>query len=61
MYYAFYAPQWSGSVSLRGLGDKKYKIVAYVNDKPLGFVQGPSGELRVQFEKSLLIEASPAN
>ena len=61
MYYAFYAPQWSGSVSLRGLGDKKYKIVDYVNDKPLGFVQGPSGELRVQFEKSLLIEASPAN
>lgn len=60
MYYAFYAPQWTGSVTLRGLGDKKYKIVDYVNDKPLGIVNGPTGELRVDFQKSLLIEATPA-
>ncbi len=60
MYYAFYAPQWTGSVTLRGLGDKKYKIVVYVNDKPLGFVTGPTGELNVKFQKSLLILANPA-
>jgi alpha-galactosidase len=61
MYYAFYAPQWTGSVTLRGLGAKRYKVVDYVNAKPLGFVKGPVGELRVDFEKSLLVVASPAD
>ena len=61
MYYAFYAPQWTGSVTLRGLGAKRYKVVDYVNAKPLGFVKGPIGELRVNFKKSLLIMASPAD
>ena len=36
MYYAFYAPQWRGSVTLRGLGSGRYKVVDYVNAKPLG-------------------------
>jgi alpha-galactosidase len=61
MYYAFYAPQWTGTVTLRGLGDKKYKVVDYVNNKPLGVVNGPTGELNVVFQKSLLIVASPAD
>ena len=61
MYYAFYVPQWTGSVTLRGLGAKRYKVVDYVNAKPLGFVKGPIGELRVNFKKSLLIMASPAD
>jgi alpha-galactosidase len=61
MYYAFYAPQWTGSVTLRGLGHKKYKVVDYVHAKPLGFVNGPVGKLRVDFDKSLLIMASPAD
>jgi alpha-galactosidase len=60
MYYAFYAPQWAGTVTLRGLESKRYKVVDYVNDKPLGFVNGRNGELRVKFAKFLLIEASPA-
>jgi alpha-galactosidase len=61
LYYAFYARQWTGSVTLRGLQDKKYKLVDYVHDKPLGFVQGPTGELRVDFQKFLLVVASAAD
>ena len=61
MYYAFYAPQWTGSVTLRGLDAKRYKVVDYVNAKPLGFVKGPVGELNATFQKSLLIEAIPAD
>jgi alpha-galactosidase len=58
MYYAFYAPHWTGPVHLRGLDNKRYKLVDYVNDKRLGFVNGPTGELRVGFEKSLLVMAT---
>src|SRR6185437_16010094 len=61
MYYAFYAPQWTGSVALRGLSSKRYRVVDYVNDKALGVVKGPVAELPVSFEKSLLIVASPAD
>lgn len=61
LYYAFYAPHWTGSVALRGLQSKKYKVVDYVHDKPLGFVQGPTGELRVDFQKFLLVVASAAD
>ena len=61
LYYAFYAPQWTGSVTLRGLEGKKYKVIDYVHDKPLGFVQGPTGELRADFQKFLLVEASPGD
>jgi alpha-galactosidase len=57
MYYAFYAPHWTGAITLRGLPPGKYKVVDYVHDKPLGTVQGPTGELKVEFDKSLLVEA----
>jgi alpha-galactosidase len=60
MYYAFYAPQWTGSVTLRGLDRKRYKIDDYVNGKPLGFAKGPVAQLQVNFGKSMLIVASPA-
>lgn len=59
LYYAFYAPQWTGSVQLRGLADKKYKVVDYVHGKTLGVVQGRKAELPVRFEKSLLVVATP--
>jgi alpha-galactosidase len=57
LYYAFFAPHWTGTITLRGLRQGKYTIVDYVHDKPLGTVQGPTGELNVEFEKSLLVTA----
>jgi alpha-galactosidase len=57
LYYAFFAPHWTGTITLRGLRPGKYTIVDYVHDKPLGTVQGPTGKLNVEFEKSLLVTA----
>ena len=47
-------------MSLRGLPKGKYKVVDYVHNTTLGTINGPSGELPVQFKRSLLLMASPA-
>jgi alpha-galactosidase len=67
MYYAFYAPpvagkgtedgKWSGEVELRGLGNRSYHVVDYVNGTDYGTVSGPTGKLQVNFTGSLLLEA----
>jgi alpha-galactosidase len=59
MYYAFYAPHYNGTLSLRGLGAGGYRVVDYVSGKDLGTVRGPSASLTVQFDGSLLVEATP--
>jgi len=58
-YYAFFARHWSGAIELRGLEDRAYRIVDYVNNKDLGTVHGPTATLSSEFEKHLLIEAQP--
>jgi alpha-galactosidase len=59
LYYAFYAPQWSGKVTLRGLGERSYRVTDYVEGKDLGTVHGPAATLDVKFDKHLLLEAKP--
>ena len=59
LYYAFYAPQWSGKIVLRGLSQQAYRVTDYVEGKDLGTVRGPSATLDVQFEKYLLLQAKP--
>jgi alpha-galactosidase len=60
LYYAFYAPQWSGTITLRGLASgRSYKVTDYVDGKDLGTVRGPMATLDVKFDKHLLIEAKP--
>jgi alpha-galactosidase len=59
MYYAFYAPQWNGKVTLRGLEARSYRVTDYVNGKDLGTVQGPAATLDVHFDKHFLIEVKP--
>jgi alpha-galactosidase len=59
MYYAFFARHWSGPVELRGLQDRTYRIVDYVNNKDLGKVHGPKATLSTDFDKHLLLEAEP--
>jgi alpha-galactosidase len=61
MYYAFYAPEWDGTVELRGLGPGRFAVVDYVNDKQLGVVDGPTGKLRVSFRHALLVTTRPAS
>jgi len=61
VYYAFFAAQWKGTVSLRGLQKKHYEIIDYVNRRSLGLVQGPTAALAVTFTHSLLLEAVMKN
>ncbi len=59
MYYAFFARHWSGTIELRGLQDRAYHVVDYVNNKDLGTVHGPKATISADFNKNLLIEAQP--
>jgi len=59
MYYAFYAGQWNGTVELRGLDDRAYHVVDYVDGKDFGIVRGPVAHLSADFSKHLLLEATP--
>jgi alpha-galactosidase len=59
MYYAFYAPQWNGKVTLRGLSEHSYHVTDYVDGKDLGTVRGPVATLDVKFDRHLLLEAKP--
>ena len=59
MYYAFYAADWKGALELRGLDDRAYHVVDYVDGKDFGIVHGPVGHLSTEFSKHLLLEASP--
>ena len=59
LYYAFFALHWSGPIELRGLQDRTYRIVDYVNNKDLGRVHGPKATFSAEFNKHLLIEARP--
>jgi alpha-galactosidase len=57
MYYAFYAPQWSGKLELRGLEKRAYRLTNYETGEALGTVRGPVATWTAQFEKHLLLEA----
>ncbi len=59
MYYAFFARHWSGTIELRGLQDRTYHVLDYVNHKDLGTVHGPKATLSAEFNKNLLLEAQP--
>jgi len=59
MYYAFFARHWSGTIELRGLQDRTYHVLDYVNNKDLGTVHGPKATISADFEKNLLLEAQP--
>jgi alpha-galactosidase len=59
LYYAFYAPRFSGEVQLRGLEDAPYAVRDYVAGRDLGRVRGPAARLPADFRGYLLLEAVP--
>jgi alpha-galactosidase len=59
MYYAFFAGTWKGELELRGLDDRAYHVVDYVDGKDFGIVRGPIAHLSTDFSKHLLLEATP--
>jgi alpha-galactosidase len=58
-YYAFYARDFSGSVPLRGLGNARYRVRDYYNDRELGEVSGGRNTLQLTFNNFLVLEALP--
>jgi alpha-galactosidase len=59
MYYAFFAANWKGTLELRGLEDRAYHVVDYVEGMDFGTVHGPVARLSTEFTKHLLLEATP--
>jgi len=59
MYYAFFARHWSGSVELRGLEDRSYRVVGYESGRDFGSVHGPKAIIPANFNQHLLLEARP--
>ncbi len=57
LYYAFFAPHWSGQIEIRGLAAGSYALRDYVNDVALGQVSAARNRIAVSFEHALLIEA----
>ena len=59
MHYAFYADNWSGSVTLRGLPAGPHRLTDSFSGAPLGTVVGPVASVPARFEHFLLITATP--
>jgi alpha-galactosidase len=59
LYYAFFAKHWKGPVQLRGLQDRNYTVLDYVNGTSLGTLSGHNAQLPVEFDKHLLLEVRP--
>jgi alpha-galactosidase len=59
LYYAFYAPRYEGSLELRGLESRRYRVRDYVAGTDLGSVSGPVAHVRAAFRRHLLLEALP--
>ena len=59
LFYAFYAKNWQGALQIKGLSEKSYKVVDYVNNRDLGILEKDKPELNINFEKYLLLMAFP--
>ena len=59
VYYGFFADSFDATLELRGLENRAYEIIDYVNDRKLGEVKGPTAQLKTQFDGYLLLEAVP--
>lgn len=59
LFYAFYSPEWSGEIELRGLKDGNYKVYDYINMQDLGMISGKKPVIKADFKKDLLVEVYP--
>ncbi len=59
LFYAFYAKSWTGTLNFKGLSEKSYKVVDYVNNRDLGTLTKEKPELNTSFNKFLLVMAYP--
>ena len=60
-YYTFYAPEWTGSVELRGLPAGRWQVRDLFNERALGVVEGgATASLPASFTRFLFLQATPA-
>jgi alpha-galactosidase len=59
LYYAFYAPEFSGRVALRGLAGGRYRVRDYFNGQDLGEVPAAAGSVALAFRDFMVLEAIP--
>jgi alpha-galactosidase len=64
LYYGFFTQTpgqtYSGTVQLRGLNAGHYHVTDYVRGRPVQDVAGPTADLPVKFQDSLLLVAEPS-
>jgi alpha-galactosidase len=59
LFYAFYAKSWQGTLNLKGLTAKSYKVIDYANNRDLGKIKKENPVLKTSFDKYLLLMAYP--
>jgi alpha-galactosidase len=59
LYYAFFAEQFSGTLELRGLTARQYRVTDYVSGRELGRIASVSPKLESRFSGALLLLAEP--
>jgi alpha-galactosidase len=57
LFYAFYAPDFSGEIELRGLGQHNYRLVNSVTGEQFGIYSGNNFRVSATFSGSLLLHA----
>ncbi|GGD47456.1 glycoside hydrolase family 36 protein [Pseudoxanthomonas indica] len=59
MYYTFYADDWNGALTLRGLGKGSYQVRDLFNEVDLGTVDARANTVNASFKRFLLLQATP--
>ena len=59
LHYAFYADEWDGPLSLRGLGDGSYTLTDSFTSASLGIATRARNTIPAKFERFLLVRATP--
>lgn len=59
LFYAFYAKDFKGKLSLKGLSAQSYKIMDYVNNRDMGTIKPGESGLDAAFSDYLLLMAYP--
>ncbi|TDD86863.1 alpha-galactosidase [Actinomadura darangshiensis] len=59
LHYAFYATRWNGTVELRGLGRRRYRLTDPFTQASLGTVDARHNTVKLKFEQFQLIVAEP--
>jgi alpha-galactosidase len=59
LFYAFYAKNWKGQLTLKGLSNQTYNVVDYVNNRDLGTIRTGNPGPEISFANYLLLMAYP--